>query len=226
MARAKATTVEAVLRSAAAQFAEKGYQTTTIEDIARGAGISKPTVYQYARSKQWILEQIVHTVCADVEDSARTVYNLDAPPNVRFYWLIRVNIVQAVRYRTYYGVSLSELSDLSPAAQLEFRQWAHRSTNAVRDLLLECKGRGFDVTGSVVTKANLIVSMLSSLYRWYSPSGEISVEALTDEIAKLISSTVVVPADVDAWPRPEWPHLDDYRSPVLAEAAFRAPQVA
>lgn len=210
MAQAKATTVEAVLRSAAILFAENGYQTTTIEDIAREAGISKPTVYQYAKSKQWMLEQIVHTVCADQEHSSRTVYDLDAPPNVRFYWLIRIYIIQAVRYRSYYGVTLSELSDLSHDAREEFRQWAHRMTNGVRDLLLECRGQGSPVGGSVTTTANLIVSMMSSLYRWYDPHGDVSVDALTDDIAMVLSSVVDPPSDLDAWPRPDWPHLDDF----------------
>ncbi len=208
MAQPRATTVEAVLSAAAALFADNGYQTTTIDDIAREAGISKPTVYQYAKSKQWILEEIVSTVIADQERSSRSVYHLQAPPNVRFYWLIRVNIVQSIRHRTYYGVTLSELSDLSPPAQEHFRQWAHGSTNAVRDLLLECKGQGSPVTGNVTTKANLVVSTLSSLYRWYDPHGDVPVDALTDEIAMLFSSIVEPPSDLEAWPRPDWPHLD------------------
>lgn len=212
MAQSKATTVEAVLRSAAALFAEYGYQTTTIEDIARRAGISKPTLYQYAKSKQWILEQIVRDVCTDLEHSQRTACDLQAPPNVRFYWLIRVNIIQAIRYRTYYRVTLSELSDLSPEAECEFRQWAHRTTHAVRDLLLECKGQGSPVTGNVTTKANLIVSMLTSLYRWYDPDGEVSVDALTDDIAVVLSAIIDLPSDLDAWPRPDWPHLNDFVS--------------
>jgi AcrR family transcriptional regulator len=218
VAQPKATTVEAVLRAAATLFARDGYQATTIEDIAREAGISKPTVYQYAKSKQWILEQIVHTVCADQEYSSRTVYDLQAPPNVRFYWLIRVHVIQSIRYRTYYGVTLSELSDLSHEAREEFRQWAHRSTNAVRDLLLECKGQGSPVSGHVTTTANLVVSMLSSLYRWYDPRGDVPVDALTDHIAGVFSSIVDPPSDLDAWPRPDWPHLDDFvrTSPVAA----------
>jgi len=102
------------------------------------------------------------------------------------------------------------LSDLSHEAREEFRQWAHRTTNGVRDLLLECRGQGSPVSGSVTTTANLIVSMLSSLYRWYDPHGDVSVDALTDDIAMVLSSIVDPPSDLDAWPRPDWPHLDDF----------------
>lgn len=42
---------EAIFRSAAALFAERGYAATTVEDIAARAGVSVPTLYAYVQSK-------------------------------------------------------------------------------------------------------------------------------------------------------------------------------
>lgn len=42
---------EAIFRAAAALFAERGYGATTVEDIARAAGITVPTFYAYVPSK-------------------------------------------------------------------------------------------------------------------------------------------------------------------------------
>lgn len=46
---------EAVVRAAAAAFNERGFSQTSMDDVAAALGISKPTLYQYFRSKQDIL---------------------------------------------------------------------------------------------------------------------------------------------------------------------------
>ncbi len=46
---------EQILKAAEKVFAEKGFHETTISEIARGAGISEPTLYEYFASKEEIL---------------------------------------------------------------------------------------------------------------------------------------------------------------------------
>jgi TetR/AcrR family fatty acid metabolism transcriptional regulator len=46
---------EQILRAAEKILAEKGFQETTISDIAKGAGLSEPTLYEYFASKEEIL---------------------------------------------------------------------------------------------------------------------------------------------------------------------------
>jgi AcrR family transcriptional regulator len=49
---------EAILRTALRLFSKKGYARTTLEEIARGAGVSTANVYVYFRSKLEILYAI------------------------------------------------------------------------------------------------------------------------------------------------------------------------
>jgi len=49
---------EAILRSALQLFSKKGYARTTLEEIARGSGVSPANVYVYFRSKLEILYAI------------------------------------------------------------------------------------------------------------------------------------------------------------------------
>lgn len=46
---------EAVLRVAASAFNRRGFANTSMDDVAGALGVSKPTLYQYFRSKQDIL---------------------------------------------------------------------------------------------------------------------------------------------------------------------------
>ena len=57
--RRDAHTFDSVLGIAARLFAEKGYDATSIQDIATAAGITKSSVYHHIRSKEELLE----TVC-------------------------------------------------------------------------------------------------------------------------------------------------------------------
>lgn len=52
---------ELILNTALELFAEKGYHTTSIEQIAKKAGISKGLTYNYFESKKEILDEILKT---------------------------------------------------------------------------------------------------------------------------------------------------------------------
>ena len=51
-------TVEKILNAAAALFAEKGYQSTTLQDIIDATGLSKGAVYHHFRSKEEIARKV------------------------------------------------------------------------------------------------------------------------------------------------------------------------
>ena len=51
-------TVEKILNAAAALFAEKGYQSTTLQDVIDATGLSKGAVYHHFRSKEEIARKV------------------------------------------------------------------------------------------------------------------------------------------------------------------------
>lgn len=51
-------TVEKILSAAQMLFAQKGYQTTTLQDIIDATGLSKGAVYHHFRSKEEILQKV------------------------------------------------------------------------------------------------------------------------------------------------------------------------
>lgn len=69
--RQKAQTREHLLDVAAGLFAEKGYNETTIEDIARAAGSSRATVYSYFSTKEDILRTLAVEMWESTEDTYR-----------------------------------------------------------------------------------------------------------------------------------------------------------
>ncbi len=51
---------ERLLRVAREIFAERGYQATTMDDVAAAAGFTKPILYQHFSSKEALYNEIVH----------------------------------------------------------------------------------------------------------------------------------------------------------------------
>jgi AcrR family transcriptional regulator len=138
MARARVTDTNAVIEAAARVFREKGYQNTTIDDIAAAAGIAKPTVYRYAKSKRWLLDKIVETVITGLERRVELVL-ADAPsPEERLRRLIRVHVEAATEQRTFYAILLSEETELSPRTRKRFTVWAREVTEDFRRMLDAC----------------------------------------------------------------------------------------
>ena len=206
MAQARATTTELVVAAAARVFLEKGYQASTMADIAREANISKPTVYQYVPSKQWLLDNIVSLVSEDLERCEHVIHAADAPANVRLRWLIELHVAFAVRYRNSYRVTFSEQTALSPGARKEFRLWAKRTTSNFVDLLSECRDEGtLDWPRDLEVAGNLILSTLTSVHRWFFPDGRrLTEELLVAHIDHLLSG-VLSETDMPNWPMPELP---------------------
>jgi AcrR family transcriptional regulator len=79
-------------------FAERGFQATTMDDIAKEAGFTKPILYQYFESKTELYSEIVNQTAQKLLDSLRDgVSQVDSP---------RAKI--EVAFRVYFEMVVSE----------------------------------------------------------------------------------------------------------------------
>jgi len=192
MARARVTTLEALIHASAAVFGSKGFRNATIDDIAEAANISRPTVYSYAKSKRWLFDQIVYALLDDLAERVEASKRVEPAPRGQLRAVIRTYIDAIVANRTFLAILLSAEAELSPAARTRFRIWAHDITTDFRDLLEGCldqdawRGNRLDTT----VAANLVVSMLTSLHRWYDPNASVNPEELAEQILVLLGGVL------------------------------------
>ena len=89
---------EQLLLVARSIFAERGFQATTMDDIAKEAGFTKPILYQYFESKTELYREIVNQTAQKLLNSLRSaVVEVDAP---------RSKI--EVAFRVYFEMVVSE----------------------------------------------------------------------------------------------------------------------
>jgi AcrR family transcriptional regulator len=80
--RQASTTRSAVLAAARELFIAQGYGATTVEQIARGAGVSKPTVFSAVGNKQMVLRAVRDTAIAG-DDEPVSVAQRPATEQIR-----------------------------------------------------------------------------------------------------------------------------------------------
>lgn len=65
-AERRAATIAAILASARALFGAQGFEATSIDDVAEGAGVAKGAVYHHFDSKGALFMAVLETVQADI----------------------------------------------------------------------------------------------------------------------------------------------------------------
>ena len=192
MARPPRTSIQELINAAASVFERKGFVDATMSDIAAEAGISKPTVYQYVDSKNWLLEKIVQQVIYPLRDGLEVIVASDASALEKLEQYVRLQVNSAIRYRTYYAVLIADQHQLSDQALREYLSWARDVNHTAQRLLRDCAQAGVvrdDI--DIGTAVNLLNGMLTSIARWYQDSGPIGPDELVRQVMGLLSGYVL-----------------------------------
>ena len=196
MARQRASDTESIINAAARVFERKGYSDTTIDDIATEAKVSKPTIYQYAKGKQWLLETIVDRVIYSLRDQINEIVESDLTSGEKLEHYVYACVRSATRLRTYFAVLFSDQTALTPLAQRRFRDFARESDAAVRAILKDCVADGTvrdDIDLGVAVR--LLNGMLTSVHRWYrgrAPNA-LDPDQIAEEALKMLRGLMLTP---------------------------------
>ena len=83
---------ELILRAASEEFADKGFAASKTSDIAAKAGVPKPNVYYYFKSKENLYREVLESIIDPIL-RASTPFNADGEPNTVLSNYIRSKIV-------------------------------------------------------------------------------------------------------------------------------------
>ena len=189
MAKARATTIEDIRSKAAALFEQQGYSKTSLEDIAKAVGVTKPTVYAYVASKSELLEQIVTEVMVTLDDGLMSILDNQESAENKLRASLLLQARAAAERRDYYQLLFSEQPELSEVMQDRINEWARSINHRYAKLIEQCRDEGVlspDIDPSVA--ANLILGMMTSLSRWYRQRNRFSPEEIGDQAFRIIAS--------------------------------------
>ena len=117
-------TVEKILKAARSAFAENGYSGTSVDSIARRAGVNKATLYYQIGDKDTLYANVIHRVLSGITQNVADAVDRQSEPEDKLAAYIRT-IAQAV----------SENPELPPIMIREIASdGAHLPEVAARDI--------------------------------------------------------------------------------------------
>lgn len=164
--------VTSLLAVAVDVFNERGYDGTSMDDLAGRLGVAKSAIYHHVASKQELLRLALDRALdgwAAVADATRA---LDAPAIDRLEFLVRGTVEVLQRDLPYVTLLLRVHgnTDIERAALTRRRQFDRYVATLVR----EAEAAG-DIRPDVdpATTARLLFGMVNSLVEWYRPGKRI-----------------------------------------------------
>lgn len=183
-----------ILLTAARLFAERGYEATSIQDIADAVGMHKSSLYHYINGKEQLLfEALSHTM--DLSSRAmEEVLNSKLSAADKMRQAIRVHIANVMERRHTVSLFLGDGRFLMAEQLAEYVRQRDRYENAFKQIITDGiqDGSFGDVDVSLATKA--IVGICNYLVQWYSPDGRLDPDGLAAYFAHLVVDRMLSPA--------------------------------
>lgn len=161
---------EHLLEVAAQRFASVGYRQTTLEDIARHAGVAKASMYRYFENKQELLAKIFIKVANTLASSLQPLLIEPLAPEEKLRRTLRELLKTIGENVAFYTVFYSEEADLPQRLRAEIAEVRQRFFTNMERIFAEGmeKGAFRQVDAKLIVYA--ITGMCVWLHKWYTPS--------------------------------------------------------
>ncbi|MCB1024702.1 MAG: TetR family transcriptional regulator [Acidobacteria bacterium] len=177
--------------AAAEIFFTKGYNATSLNDIADALNITKPALYYYFASKQDLLYQIISlgldSVRDEVLDPAREIVD----PEERLRFIIRNHARLSAGGDHAVIIISHEDNALSFQQREEMLRRRREYFDFIRDTLAELSDQGKVRDIDLTTATFTILGMIIWLSRWFSPNGKMSVKDVCDGVCEMAMQGVI-----------------------------------
>ncbi|MCA2214048.1 TetR/AcrR family transcriptional regulator [Jidongwangia harbinensis] len=172
---------DAVLTAAVRLFNERGYEATSMGDLAERLGITKSSIYHHVTGKQELLRMATDHALDGLFEAADEVDALDAPAVHRLEVLLRRSVLVLAERLEFVTLLLRVRgnTEVEQRALLRRREFDARVTEVVKQAQTEGDLRP-DIDPS--TTARLLFGMVNSLAEWYQPhrgNGAAMADAVT-----------------------------------------------
>ena len=185
-----------ILRTAARLFQQRGYDATSMNDVAAALKLSKGGLYHHFQSKDEILFEIMnHAMEITQERVLNPVIDI-ADPEERLRALIRLHIEVVIGPRDReITVMLHENHPLPPALRRRINSRKKDYVHFLEKLMAEVQEKRLGGNAKVhrgVSKVSsraaafALLGMLNWIYQWYKPEGELQAQNLIPQFTELI----------------------------------------
>jgi AcrR family transcriptional regulator len=179
-----------IYRAAAQIICEKGYDATSMNDIAEAVGLTKAGLYHHISGKSDLLFRIMNFGMDSLEEQVIIPARGIADAELRLRAIINNHVHLITSRSTPQGnnpvtIVVEEVGGLTPVDRRKIDDRKRMYVNLIRDTLSELKTEGKLGEVDVTAGAFSLLGMILWLSRWYNPAGRLTPGQISDEVAKI-----------------------------------------
>ena len=176
---------EALVKAATRMFAEKGYSSTSVREIADEVGLLKGSLYYHINEKEDLLFEVIRSTMLMHADLITALRASEAPVMERLYSYLHQSVLGNIVAREGTIVFTRDFQFLSDARRAMIKAMRREHDSLLRDLIAEAQDAGAVAPEIDVKLAALsILTLNGAIYRWYDPSGDAPPAAFARELTR------------------------------------------
>lgn len=183
---------ERVVHASVEVFSRRGYRATSMNEIAAGVGLSKPTLYHYFRSKDELLVRMYSGVLDDSLQLAQRAVDAAATPWDALRALVVERVVYTCENQQLLKVCFEEEHELPS----ELAEQLLRRRRAFEELVVGvvvahlADHPQVRLAMSPTVFANTCLGAVNWVYKWYRPDGPSTPAELGEQLAEVLLAAV------------------------------------
>ncbi|MCA2013667.1 TetR/AcrR family transcriptional regulator [Cereibacter sphaeroides] len=183
--RERAAKREAVLRTAARFFNQKGFHATSLDDVATALNVTKPTIYHYFANKDEILFECTRRGLSAIIDASREAAAQGGTGASR---LRSVLMAYAMVMLDDYGICVARTQDynLTEASRKQFRALKRDIDALIRQVVAEGAEDGSLKVRDVRIATFTAAQALNGMGNWYNPDGPVGKEDTARQVVETL----------------------------------------
>ncbi len=175
-----------ILYEAGKLFRRKGFNGTSMQDIASEVGILKGSIYYYFNSKDEIFREVLNKGISPILKKAELIQSKNLPPDEKLRELIQdhVNYIMDNNYSLV--LFFQEKENISAGQTIHYVESRNKYEKIFRDVLRDGIVLGVFPPVNVSLTVFAILGMCNWIIQWYNPGGPSSHDEIIGHMVYLI----------------------------------------
>ena len=180
-----------IYRVAAEVMCRKGYEATSMNDIANAVGLTKAGLYHYIEGKEDLLFQIMSYGMEMIDQDVMVPAKLVPDATERLQTIISRHAKRVIDVGGAVSILLDEMYALTPAHRRVIKGRKRAYFELIRETLeqLSAESKLRDLSPTVATFC--LFGMLSWVARWYRKDGKLSAEQVLSDLLEAALNSVL-----------------------------------
>lgn len=185
-------TVNRILSEAAELFMTKGYEATSMRDIALKCGISKSLLYHHFTDKYQIFTRATSTTSAGLNETVtQAIADISCPKEkLRVFMLATAGYFENNRL-SWISASQEFWNSNEPKMSMQVKLRRDAFEKMLRAILDEGVQKGVFQIEDTRLAGRLILSSLNWMHRWYKPGGKRTAPQIAEAYFDMIAGGIV-----------------------------------